>query len=722
MITIGRSEHRFSQLDKDLAWTAQAERVENLDNVYPNTAANGDSKVKDDEDKKNLQNQEEEFKHVMEQLSDLSAKLEASNEEVKALLDQNRAMEEQKEEVERNLRISSRSLLKAEDDVKEAQDILNTYLVTQSNDEDLRISEQAFAEQNLRLQEKKFAKLVCQLADSEAERLELKKEKLKWCSNMEEAVKTDVDKTLQTAELSQQRTLNALLKITNDHEKASKAATELETLLEIARKESHQTTVLLAETSNKLEKAENELTIIKEQGGKFIMTDKSKKKDIRTTESKELDDKSEVENKKLLRSNNVLSNNLAALKQRVASLEDEKIRSVEILEELKSEARLKVYDNISLSEKVASHGKEVFLLRDELDEKIESIKVVTGQKTGLEKKVKKLLKETEQIKEDHELEVACLLNKLHSEKNPISATNPKRKKKMESGTKPLNHRGNRMGDSHTHLGQDSAANDPLNPLNEDETFAQVCGNNNPVTPHLIAAIVAEKASSKDADKAATEQLKDQFTDTDKAAPDLWRTAATGIEEPATKPGKEPSAEKAAKEQIKVQATDTEKAAPDLWKTADTGIEEPATKPGKEPSAEKAPVAPMSEKADVVEMRQEISQEFQGVKLYYNRLVQASETISSTVADFYKEILLELRREKPNRLSYNVYNITMFEKLMQADFLAKIKAVVDDAFRNISKRVIIKDLSKQVRDGVKNYNVTLMTTSLKKRYPEYSNCM
>ena len=176
MITIGRSEHRFSHLDKDLAWTAQAERVENLDNVYPNTAANGDSMVSDDEDKRNLQNQEEEFKHVMEQLSDLSAKLEASNEEVKALLDQNRAMEEQKEEVERNLRISSRSLLKAEDDVKEAQDRLNTYLVTQSNDEDLRISEQAFAEQNLRLQEKKFAKLVCQLADSEAERLELKKE------------------------------------------------------------------------------------------------------------------------------------------------------------------------------------------------------------------------------------------------------------------------------------------------------------------------------------------------------------------------------------------------------------------------------------------------------------------------------------------------------------------------------------------------------------------
>ena len=386
MITIGRSEHRFSQLDKDLAWTAQAERVENLDNVYPNTAANGDSMVSDDEDKRNLQNQEEEFKHVMEQLSDLSAKLEASNEEVKALLDQNRVMEEQKEEVERNLRISSRSLLKAEDDVKEAQDRLNTYLVTQSNDEDLRISEQAFAEQNLRLQEKKFAKLVCQLADSEAERLELKKEKLNWCSNMEEAVKTDVDKTLQTAELSQQRTLNALLKITNDHEKASKAATELETLLEIARKESHQTTVLLAETSNRLEKAENDLTIIKEQGGKFIMTDKSKKKDIRTTESKELDDKSEVENKKLLKSNNVLSNNLAALKQRVASLEDEKIRSVEILEELKSEARLKVYDNISLSKKVASHGKEVILLRDELDEKIESIKVVTGQKNGLEKK------------------------------------------------------------------------------------------------------------------------------------------------------------------------------------------------------------------------------------------------------------------------------------------------------------------------------------------------
>jgi hypothetical protein len=40
------------------------------------------------------------------------------------------------------------------------------------------LSEKAFAEQNLRLKEKKFAKIVCQLADAEAERPELKKEKL----------------------------------------------------------------------------------------------------------------------------------------------------------------------------------------------------------------------------------------------------------------------------------------------------------------------------------------------------------------------------------------------------------------------------------------------------------------------------------------------------------------------------------------------------------------
>jgi hypothetical protein len=35
----------------------------------------------------------------------------------------------------------------------------------------------------------------------------LKKEKLKWCNDMEEGAKTEVGETLQAAELSQQQTI-----------------------------------------------------------------------------------------------------------------------------------------------------------------------------------------------------------------------------------------------------------------------------------------------------------------------------------------------------------------------------------------------------------------------------------------------------------------------------------------------------------------------------------
>ena len=99
------------------------------------------------------------------------------------------------------------------------------------NDDKLRRTEEGFAEQNLRQQKKKLAKLACQLADAEAERLELKKEKLKWCNDKEEAVKTKEKETLEAAELSQQLTLAALHQVSKDHEKASKAAAEINTLL-----------------------------------------------------------------------------------------------------------------------------------------------------------------------------------------------------------------------------------------------------------------------------------------------------------------------------------------------------------------------------------------------------------------------------------------------------------------------------------------------------------
>jgi predicted nuclease with TOPRIM domain len=50
----------------------------------------------DDKVKRNLQKQETENRHLMVQLSDLSVKLQASKDEVKALLTQNRTLEEKR--------------------------------------------------------------------------------------------------------------------------------------------------------------------------------------------------------------------------------------------------------------------------------------------------------------------------------------------------------------------------------------------------------------------------------------------------------------------------------------------------------------------------------------------------------------------------------------------------------------------------------------------------
>ena len=41
--------------------------------------------------------------------------------------------------------------------------------------------------------------------------------------------------------------------------------------------------------------------------------------------------------------------------------------------------------------------------------------------------------------------------------------------------------------------------------------------------------------------------------------------------------------------------------------------------------------------------------------------------------------------------------------MHADFLADIKALVEDASKHISKRVKIRDLSKQLRDDISGNN-------------------
>ena len=759
-LTIGRSHHRFSHLDKDLAWTAQAERMGNVDNVYQNTAINRDSSASDDEEKRNLQKlvtetnqlkqqlsniasqlqaskdkeealnayiqmQVTENKLLLGQLSDLSVKIQASKDEEKALLTQNRTLEEQKEEHESNLRYFSRKLQKEEDATKELRDKMNAEYTRMDNDYQIRRSESAFAEQNLRLQEKKFAKLACQLADAETERLMLKKEKLKWCNDMEEVAKTEVGETLQAAELSQKQTNTALHQVTNDHEKALKAAAELETLLEIAKQEAHQKQVLLTETTNKLEEAENELSRIKEQGGKFPQTDRPGKKETAASEPKDLDDEREAESKRILKSNK-------ALKQRVASLEEEKVRSLAILKELKSENTSKMHERIALRDELDRKTKEVISLREVLDEKIEMVKVVTiqkmeegislreeldeetekgkvatGQKIGLEKKVKKLLKEIDQLTENHELDLACLLNKLHHGNPTISVNNPEKEEPETGNETPIyigktvedSHHQNLQGqDSAAHntlnppdepdplplvKGQDSAAHDTLNPPDEPEPsplakgqdsaarahdtlnppdepdpLPLVCRNNNSVTQRPAAATAPDNARVKDAEKAATEQARDQVTDDEKAAPELREVTVTEIEKSAAEP-EEDSATENATGKVK----------------------------------------------DVENMNQELSKEVQGVKLYYNRLVQASDTISNIVAELYIKILHEdsypaLNPKQPHR--HHDFQYAMDEKVMHTDFLAEINEAVEDASKNISESVIIKDLSRKLRDEVVNY--------------------
>ena len=112
-----------------------------------------------------------------------------------------------------------------------------------------------------------------------------------------------------------------------DHEKASKAAAELNTLLETAELETRQTKPLLHQTSSNLEESEKELSRMKE----LLLTDKIERKanEAPASETKELEVKTDSENLELLKSQKSLSrvtSNLEILKKRVVSLEDEKMK------------------------------------------------------------------------------------------------------------------------------------------------------------------------------------------------------------------------------------------------------------------------------------------------------------------------------------------------------------------------------------------------------------
>ena len=220
---------------------------------------------------------------------------------------------------------------------------------------------------------------------------------------------------MNAVEVSQQQTLTVIHQVSKDHEKASKAAAELKTLLETAKQEVHQTKVLLQQTSNNLEEQSYSICL----------------------RTKELDDKIEEENQKLLKGNKALSratSNLETLKRRVASLEDEKVKFLSTLHDLKAEADDKNHEGYGLREELAKVKDECDSLKnvhaqltraqDDLDNKTDKVKVVSGQKMRLEKMVNKLLIEIDQLKEDQELEMACLFNQLHLEKSIISIINP----------------------------------------------------------------------------------------------------------------------------------------------------------------------------------------------------------------------------------------------------------------------------------------------------------
>ena len=98
--------------------------------------------------------------------------------------------------------------------------------------------------------------------------------------------------------------------------------------------------------------------------------------------------------------------------------------------------------------------------QDDLGDKNDKLRVVTSQKLGIEKKLKKLLKEMDQLKEDHELELTCLLNQLYLEKSIMNL-----EKKEETEYVPQKHTVENVDDRqlHNHQGQGSDAHETPNP-------------------------------------------------------------------------------------------------------------------------------------------------------------------------------------------------------------------------------------------------------------------
>ena len=98
--------------------------------------------------------------------------------------------------------------------------------------------------------------------------------------------------------------------------------------------------------------------------------------------------------------------------------------------------------------------------QDDLDDKNDKLIVITSQKLGIENKLNKLLKEMDQLKEDHELELTSLLNQLYLEKSIINLV-----KKEESKCVSETHTEEKVDDRelHNHQGQGRDVHDTPNP-------------------------------------------------------------------------------------------------------------------------------------------------------------------------------------------------------------------------------------------------------------------
>jgi valyl-tRNA synthetase len=120
-ITIGRTEHKYSHLDKNLTWTVPTVRASDIQYVEQSNVIIGDDTVSASEKDETIlslhksgQEQEEEIRKMNYQLTNLSSTLQAANnlanDEAGVNQGLSRTAQEQKEEIKKlNLQLSNLS-------------------------------------------------------------------------------------------------------------------------------------------------------------------------------------------------------------------------------------------------------------------------------------------------------------------------------------------------------------------------------------------------------------------------------------------------------------------------------------------------------------------------------------------------------------------------------------------------------------------------------------